>query len=65
MAADEATNMHWLSSSARLRPNTSATTPDGTSNRKLTRWNTPSARPISTIEKPRAASSATHDAPAI
>ena len=36
--------------------------PLGTSHRRLTMWNTPSAKPISQREKPRAASSATHTA---
>lgn len=65
MAALAAANMHWLATIDRLRPNTSAMTPEGTSNKKLTKWNTPSAKPISVRENPRAASSATQDAPAI
>ena len=65
MAALAAANMHWLATIDRLRPNTSAMTPEGTSNKKLVRWNTPSAKPISARENPRAASSATQDAPAI
>ena len=44
----------------RLRPTRSASMPLGTSQRKLTTWNTPSAMPTWAKENPRARRNTTH-----
>lgn len=54
----------WLRTMDFFRPSTSASTPEGTSQRRLVRWKTPSASPTSARENPRAASRATQAAPA-
>ena len=62
MASAEKTPSTPPKISVRRRPSRSAAMPLGTSHSRLVRWNTPSARPISASEKPRAASSATQTA---
>ena len=56
--------MAKLATKVRFRPITSARSPEGSSQHRLTTWNSPSAAPISTREKPRRASSRTHILPA-
>lgn len=64
MAAAARAQSTWEAARVFFRPSRSASIPEGISPHRLTIWKKPSARPISTGEKPRTASSATQAVPA-